>query len=236
MNWVNQVLVFGFNCGKYDLNLVKEYFVWTLSNMNDVTVMKKDNLYMFLTTLMFKFLDIKNYLAQDLSYDGWRKANGCAVSKLVFPDEWLDDYNKLSHVRPVKYFFSKLKGGFTITPSEYNEFVREVHSRGYVTMMHWLKVYNKADIIPFIEAVDKTRKQYYPDEIDMLKDAVSVPRILMTYILNKALKMKKPGDPDLYALGQPCEHKYNKECIGCKDCKRVRSDCTQCAKNKLINC
>ena len=234
MNWVNQVPVFEFNSGKYDLNLVKEYFVRTLSNMNNVTVAKKDNSYMFLMTPMFKFLDIKNYLAPGLSYDGWRKANGCAVSKIVFPYEWLDDYNKLSHVGPVKYtnFFSKLKGGFTITPSEYNEFVREFHSRGCVTMMDWLRVYNEADVIPFIEAVNKTRKQYYPNEIDMFKDAVSIPGISMTYVLNKALKMKKPGDPDLNAPEKPCEHKCNEECIGCKDCKRVRSDCTQCAKNK----
>ena len=158
-------------------------------------------------TPMFKnYLDVKNYLASDLSYDGWCKANLCAVSKLVFPYEWLDDYNKLSHVGPVEYenFFSKLKGGFTITSSEYNEFVREFHSRGCVTMMDWLRVYNEADIVPFIEAVDKTHKQYYPDEIDMLKNAVSIPGILMTYVLNKALKMKKPGDPDLYAPGQLC--------------------------------
>ena len=86
-----------------------------------------------------------------------------------------------------------------------------------------------------INSVDKTRNQYYPDEIDMLKDVVSIPGISMTYMLNKALKMKKPGDPDLYALGQPCKHKCNEEgCLGkdCKDCNRVRADCTQCAKNK----
>ena len=36
-NWVNQVPVFGFKSGKYDLNLIKEYFVKNLSDMNDVT-------------------------------------------------------------------------------------------------------------------------------------------------------------------------------------------------------
>ena len=56
----------------------------------------------------------------------------------------------------------------------------------------------------------------------------------MTYMQYKALEMKKPGDPDLYAPGQPCIHKCNEECsgIGCKDCKQVRGDCTQCVKNK----
>ena len=70
--------------------------------------------------------------------------------------------------------------------------------------LDWLRVYNEADVIPFIKAVDKTRKQYYPNEIETLKDTVSIPGISMTYMLNKALKMKKPGDPDLYAPGQPC--------------------------------
>ena len=72
-------------------------------------------------------------------------------------------------------------------------------------MMDWLKVYNKADIILFIdEAVDKTCKQYYPDEIDMLKDVVNIPGISMTYILNKSLKMKQTGEPELFAPAQPC--------------------------------
>ena len=100
MNWINQVPIFGFNSRKYDL--VKKHFVRTLSNMNNVTVTKKDNLYMFLMTASFKFLDVKNYLAPGLSYDGWCKANGYEVQKLVFPYEWLDDYDKLQHVRPVE--------------------------------------------------------------------------------------------------------------------------------------
>ena len=200
-----------------------EHFVKTLSNMNDVTVAKKDNSYMFLTTPSFKFLDAKNYFVPELSYDGWCKANECEVQKLVFPYEWLNDYDKLQHVGPVMYenFYSKLKGGFTITLDEYTEFVRKFHSRGCLTMMDWLRVYKEAYIIPFIEAVNKARKQYYPDEIDMLKDTVSIPEISLTYVLNKALKMKKPGDPDLYASGQQCTHKCNEGCIGicCKDCK-----------------
>ena len=85
-----------------------------------------------------------------------------------------------------------------------------------------MRAYNEADIIPFIEAVNKTRKQYYPDEFNMLKYAVSIPGISMTYVLNKALEMKKSGDPDLCSPGQPCDHKCRdnfKNClgVGCKD-------------------
>ena len=65
-----QVPVFGFNSGKYDLNMTKEFFVKTSSNMNDVAVAKKDNSYTFLIIPKFKFLDAKNYLAPGLSLDG----------------------------------------------------------------------------------------------------------------------------------------------------------------------
>ena len=62
-NWVNQVPVFGFNSGRYDINMIKEYFVGDLAIISDVNVAKKENSYMFLSTPNFKFLDIKNYLA-----------------------------------------------------------------------------------------------------------------------------------------------------------------------------
>ena len=91
-------------------------------------------------------------------------------------------------------------------------------------MMDCLKIYNEADVIPFIETLDKTRKQYYPDEINILKDTVSIPGISMTYVLNKLLKMKQPGEPELFAPGQPCFHKCE-ECevepkAGCEKCKK----------------
>ena len=92
--------------------MIKKYFVKTLADMNSVNVAKKENSYMFLTTPQFKFLDVKNYLAPGLSLDAWCKANGCEIEKSVFPYEWLDDYEKLSQVGPVKYedFYSSLKG------------------------------------------------------------------------------------------------------------------------------
>ena len=231
--WVNQVPVLGFNSGKYDINMIKEYFVRSLSDISDVTVAKKDNSYMFLTTPKLKFLDVRNYLTPGLSYAGWCKANGCALEKLFFPYEWLDSYEKLNHLGPVpkEAFYSSLKG--EISSQEYEEFVREFYARGCVTMMDWLREYNLVDVIPFIEAVDKTRKQYYPDEIDMLKDAVSIPGISMTYVLNKALTVAKGNE--LYAPGLPCAHtceEHDYQAVGCRKCKRVRNECNQCPKNK----
>ena len=71
--WVNQVLVIGFNSGKYEFNMVKEYFVKKIAYNKkdeyneDVFAAKKENNYMFLTTSKFKFLDVKNYIGPFLS-------------------------------------------------------------------------------------------------------------------------------------------------------------------------
>ena len=236
VNWVKQVPVFGFNSGRYDINMIKEYFVKNLTSLSDVNVAKKENSYMFLSTPNFKFLDIKNFLAPSLSYDAWCRAYGCELQKLAFPYEWFDSFEKLNHIGPVKYeeFYSSLKGGITISQEEYQNFCDEFHKRGCETMKDWLKEYNLADVEPFIEALEKTREQYYPDEIDLLKDAVSIPGISMTYVLNKALKMKKKSDPDLFAPGDPCKCKFKNDCkkVGCEKCKEIRDNCKICKKNE----
>ena len=182
--WVNQVPVFGFNSGRYNINMIKEYFVKNLAGISNVNVAKKENSYMFLSLPQFKFLDIKSYLAPGLSYAAWCRAYGTELQKLVFPYEWFDSFDKLNHKGPVKY--------------------------------------------------EKTREQYYPDEIDLLKDAVSIPGISMTYVLNEAEKRKKYSEPALFAPGEPCKCKCSDDCVkvGCKDCREARKDCKIHTKNE----
>ena len=72
--WVNQIPVIGFNSGKYDLNMVKEYFVKEIGYNKDDKCNEDvfaANDYMFLTTSKFKFLDVKNYIGDGISYDTW---------------------------------------------------------------------------------------------------------------------------------------------------------------------
>ena len=59
--------VIGSNSGKYDINMVKEYFVKEISYNKeecneDVFAAKKESDYMFLITSKFNFLDIKTTL------------------------------------------------------------------------------------------------------------------------------------------------------------------------------
>ena len=207
--WVNQVPVIGFNSGKYDLNIVKEYFVKEISYNKDdkcnedVFAAKKENDYMFLTTSRFKFLDIKNYIGPGLSYDAWCKSIGCRLQKLMFPYEWLDSYEKLSHVAPVSNedFYSNLKSS-NITRDEYEQFLNLLKENDCTTMGDWLRVYDVVDIVPFLETFRKMAGQYYPDQIDVCKGAVSIPGISMTEVLNKSLEKNKKFE--LYSPGGIC--------------------------------
>ena len=57
----------------------------------------------------------------------------------------------------------------------------------------------------------------------------------MRYVLNKYQKLKKKGDPELYAPGQYCIHRCNKCCNNkfCKKCHQIMKDCKTCDKNKI---
>ena len=128
--WVNQVPVIVFNNGRYDLNMVKEYFVKEISYNKedecneDMFVAMKENNYMFLTTPRFKFLDLKNYIGPGLSYHAWCKSMSCRLQKLMFPYKWLDGYEKLSDADPVSHedFYNSLKP--IITRDEYEQFLK----------------------------------------------------------------------------------------------------------------
>ena len=77
-DWRAQVPMLGFNSGKYDLNLIKQYFVDELSDTcTKVKVATQGSKTMFMVTPEFKFLDVINYLAPGTSYDKWIEACGC---------------------------------------------------------------------------------------------------------------------------------------------------------------
>ena len=103
----------------------------------------------------------------------------------------MDSYKKLSHVGLVSYedFYSSFKP--TITRDEYERFLKLFKENDCTTMGDWLWVYNVADVVPFSEAFRKMVEQYYPDESDVCKDAVSIPGISMTYVLSKSLEKNK---------------------------------------------
>ena len=175
------------------------------------------------TTPKFKFLDVKNYSGPGLSYSACCKSMDCRLQKLMFPYEWLDSHEILSHVGPVAYedFYISLKS--TITRDKHEQFLNLFKENDCATMGDWLHVYNVADVVTFIEAFRKMAGQYYPDKIDVCKDAVSITGIPMTYVLNKSLKKNKKLE--LYSPGGIC-HLF----------KDKREELQHCSYNGALKC
>ena len=123
-DWCNQVPVLGFNSGRYDLNLIKEYFVELITEpTGTIRVAKNANKIMFMLNKNFRFLDIINYLGPGTSYEKWVKAYGCTLCKSWFPYEWFDSPDKLDFPGLPDYptWYSRLKGGYVLTRQEWEE-------------------------------------------------------------------------------------------------------------------
>ena len=108
--WLRQLPVIGFNSGKYDLNVVKKFFVPLLIH-NNAAVIKRQNTFMCFSTTNLKFLDVTQYLAPGVSYDKYLKAYGCELQKGHFPYEYMDGIGKLADraLPPQAAFYSQLK-------------------------------------------------------------------------------------------------------------------------------
>ena len=65
--------------------------------------------------------------------------------------------------------------------------------------------------------------QYYPDDIDVCKDAVSIPGISMTYELDKSLKKNKKLE--LYSHGGACH-----------SCRDIREELQHCSCYGALKC
>ena len=102
---------------------------------------------------------------------------------MVFPYEWLISYEELNQ-GPVqcRNFYSSLKKKKPSRKEYEKKFRKDFYKRGCVNIHDWSREYNIVYVELFFEAVGKTRHQYFPDKLDMLKDAVSIPGI---YRFNK---------------------------------------------------
>ena len=113
LGWLHQLPVIGFNSGRYDLNVIKQFFVPYLlkpskqdnedveeeeeDDDDDETrfVIKRQNTFMCFATKKLTFLEITSYLAPGFSYDKYLKAYGCELHKGNFPYEYMYGIGKL---------------------------------------------------------------------------------------------------------------------------------------------
>ena len=190
--WLRQLPVVGFNSGKYDLNVIKRFFVPYLLKPSeddeiDETrfVIKIQNTFMCFSTNKLKFLDMVNFLAPGYSYDKYLKAYGCNLQKGHFPYEYMDDVRKLDDcvLPPQAAFYSRLKNE-GISDEDYARCQAVWHDNKMTTLRDFLVWYNNRDVVPFLEAIDKQFAFYQQQRIDMFKDGISVPGLTLLYLFN----------------------------------------------------
>ena len=202
LGWLHQLPVIGFNSGRYDLNVIKQFFIPYLlkpskqdnedveeeeADDDDETrfVIKRQNTFMCFATKKLKFLDITSYLAPGFSYDKYLKAYGCELQKGHFPYEYMDDIGKLEDraLPPQEAFYSRLKNE-GISDDDYARCQVVWCANRMKSMRDFLVWYNNRDVVPFLEAVDKQFTFYKQQNIDMFKDGISVPGLTLLYLFN----------------------------------------------------
>ena len=202
LGWLHQLSVIGFNSGRYDLNVIKQFFIPYLlkpskqdnedveeeeADDDDETrfVIKRQNTFMCFATKKLKFLDITSYLAPGFSYDKYLKAYGCELQKGHFPYEYMDDIGKLEDraLPPQEAFYSRLKNE-GISDDDYARCQVVWCANRMKSMRDFLVWYNNRDVVPFLEAIDKQFTFYKQQNIDMFKDGVSVPGLTLLYLFN----------------------------------------------------
>ncbi|EGZ07880.1 hypothetical protein PHYSODRAFT_339779 [Phytophthora sojae] len=184
---IGQVPVFGFNSGRYDINLIKADLFAVIGTDNITSVIKNPS-YMCIATSDMKMLDISNYVPAGSSYAkylstylGECKCDDkircvCGLGKGIFPYEYITSFDVLSQpeVPPKSAFDSDLRST-SISDEDYVrvQFVWEHYG------MKWIKdlliCYNNLDVVPFIKAIKAQRELFKRFELDMFTDGVSLP-------------------------------------------------------------
>ena len=104
--YCNVLPLFGFNSAKYDINLMKSYFLPTLINETNMEpiVIKKANQFVSFEFGGVQLLDIMNFLGAATRLDSFLKAYKTAETKGFFPYEWFDCPQKMNNFPLTTHF------------------------------------------------------------------------------------------------------------------------------------
>ena len=107
-----ELVVVGFNSGKYDLNVLKDILIPHLVHRSGIDLaIKRHHAYLALQTGALKFVDISNFVAAGTSYAAFLKAYQCQGEKGFFPYEHVRSLGQLEEPRlpPREAFHSWLR-------------------------------------------------------------------------------------------------------------------------------
>lgn len=185
-NWIRRIPALGFNSGRFDINLVRQYlFPYLLESRIAVRhIIKRSNDYLSVVTDDVVFLDIKNYVAAGTSYEKWLKSNDVPQKKGVFPYDWFTSMECLNEKRlpPKEAFFSSLKQR-GISQADYDNVEKLWRENNFQSMRDMLIWYNNLDVEPFLVAAQKMTDYWRLFGIDPFKgNAISLPGLALNYL------------------------------------------------------
>ena len=136
---------------------------------------------------IMKFLDITNYLVAETSLVAFYKSYNVSTPKGSFPYEWFDSLSKLNDTGlPPQTCFRSMLTKKTIDHYDYMKCWNEWYVQGMKTFADYSKHYNNADVIGFVEAVDKmVTNEREDNSLDMFKESVSLPGLTQKYLFKR---------------------------------------------------
>lgn len=123
----------------------------------------------------FRFLNLLNFVAAGFDYVKYLKAFECELTKRFLPYEWMESSEKLGCISLslLESFCSSLRDE-DISVENY-DYCQKVWTDGNMkTFKDFLVWYNKTDVVPFLEALDKQVSVYADRGIDMLGSRISL--------------------------------------------------------------
>ena len=156
-------------------------------------MIKKGNAITCLSTKKLIFLDVCNYIPPGYNYAKYLETygNGQVGTKSWFPYEYVVSLDKLNEpqIPPYQSFYSSLKQTNTFEEGlgeqqgrqNYAELQRIWDEHDMKTLKDLLIFYNNSDTYPFLKALNRQASLYREYDLDMLKDAPSLPGLSLKY-------------------------------------------------------
>ena len=146
-------------------------------------VVKKQDSMTCVQTTTLRFLDARNFISPGFNYAAYLKAHGTHQAKGFFPYEWMDDPAKLAQTYlPGRHEFNSSLKGESISEEDYALVQRIWKERGMRTVKDLLVWYNNLDVEPFLEALQKQYDIYASRNIDMGRQAISLPGLAVLWM------------------------------------------------------
>ena len=218
--YCNVLPVFGFNSGRYDINLVKKYLLSILVEDKDIEpiVIKKANQHVSFKFVDVQLLDTLNFLGGATNLDSFLKAYKTEETKGFFPYEWFDAAEKLSlgHLPPYECFYSKLRNCNPLE-KDYLEYVNLLHSGlSQESAMQKLRitcppVTGEQNYAYLVEVWEKEKMTTFKDFLRWYNNKDVIPTLeamqkMIDFYHNKGIDMLKLGCT-LPNLANICLHK-----------------------------